>query len=82
MKHKFPETMFFSQFPGNFFGYNNILITMKKDAVFNLTHPSKYSKSYFPTTLITCDCGYTYIRQAQPSRVFRETAVVKTLEIH
>ena len=30
-------TIFLSQFPGNFFDYNNILFTMKKDAVFNLS---------------------------------------------
>ena len=28
----FLELYFFSQFPGNFFAYNKILISMKKDA--------------------------------------------------
>ena len=30
-------TIFLSQFPENFYVYNNMLITMQKDAVFNLS---------------------------------------------
>ena len=35
MKRLSPGT-FFCQFPGNFFAYNNILISLKKDVVRNL----------------------------------------------
>ena len=40
----FLELYFLRQFPGNFFHYNNILITMKKDVAFNL---SMFQKATF-----------------------------------
>ena len=54
MKCAFPGTMFIKSVPGTFFAYNNILISMKKKLVLNLSTFLLAKKRSKKATFLQC----------------------------